>query len=273
MNTDKSTLALYFNEIGAIDLLEPDEEVALAIKIQEGDKEAKQKLIDANLRLVVTIAKKYTNTSLPFLDLIQEGNVGLIKAVERFDYTRGFKFSTYAGWWIRAYIIRAIENTSRTIRYPVNVNQKLHKFREMREALGQRYGREPEDSEIAHFMGIDDDEVQEMKRLLEHPVSLDNPASPEDKEPAYYIEDEEVLEDKVDHIMLRKNLMEIVKLLPRREREVIIQRYGLDGKGRRILEEVGTSVNLTKERVRQVQLTALDKLKQLAKERELELWL
>jgi RNA polymerase primary sigma factor len=273
MRNSISTLTRYFEQISNVSLLEPEEEIDLAKKVAQGSADARNKLVEANLRLVVTIAKKYVGAGLSFNDLVQEGNIGLIKAAERYDWARGFKFSTYAGWWIRAYIMRALESHARTIRYPVNVVQLVHKLKLAITELGNRHGRDPKNTEIAKFMGITEKEVEDLKKLLQTTISLDNPVDENDDSIKDTLEGREYIGTDVELVFLKNDIQELVKLLPERERIIIVLRYGLDGKGGRILKEVGEAVSLTKERVRQVQLEALEMLRKLAAERNLSIWL
>jgi RNA polymerase primary sigma factor len=268
-------LAKYFDEISQVDLLEPDEEIDLSKRIAQGDDGAKNHLVEANLRLVVTIAKKYVGAGLPFGDLVQEGNLGLIKAAERFDWARGFKFSTYAGWWIRAYIMRALETHARTIRYPVNVVQTIHKLKMAIAELGIELEREPKNKEIAERMGLSEGEVADLKTLLQSTISLEinDGDESDDKSIKETLIDDKQCVTRTETIFLANDIQELVKLLPDREKTIIVLRYGLDGGGPRILKEVGEVVDLTKERVRQVQLEALVMLKELAQERKLSVWL
>lgn len=269
-----TTIARYFEEISQVDLLTPEDEIELSKRISQGDDDAKNRLVEANLRLVVTIAKKYAGAGLTFNDLIQEGNLGLIRAAERYDWTRGFKFSTYAGWWIRAYIMRALETHARTIRYPVNVVQTLHKLKLAVAELSLELEREPRNSEVAEKMDLSIGEVADLRNLLLSTISLDTEDDlGDDRSIKETIVDTYHTQTRAEQVFLKHDIQELVKLLPERERVIITLRYGLDGKGNRILKEVGEAVDLTKERVRQVQLEALGMLKNLAKERKLSIWL
>ena len=256
---------MYLREIGKVALLTAADEVELARKMEEGDEEAKQKLIDANLRLVVSIAKKYIGRGMLFLDLIQEGNLGLIRAVEKFDYKRGFKFSTYATWWIRQAITRAIADQARTIRVPVHMVETINKMVRVSRQLVQQLGREPTDEEIAKEMGIDSSRVEEIRRISQLPVSLETPiGEEEDSQLGDFIEDRELPspdEAAAGHL-LHEQIEDMLANLSNREREVLHYRFGLEDGHSYTLEEVGRKFNVTRERIRQIEAKALRKLRQ-----------
>ncbi|MCR5346297.1 MAG: RNA polymerase sigma factor RpoD [Fretibacterium sp.] len=256
---------MYLREIGKVSLLTATEEVDLAKKMEEGDEEAKKKLIDANLRLVVSIAKKYIGRGMLFLDLIQEGNLGLIRAVEKFDYRRGFKFSTYATWWIRQAITRAIADQARTIRVPVHMVETINKMVRVSRQLVQQLGREPTDAEIANEMGIEPSRVEEIRRISQMPVSLETPiGEEEDSQLGDFIEDRELPspdEAAAGHL-LHEQIEEMLANLTGREREVLHYRFGLEDGHSYTLEEVGRKFNVTRERIRQIEAKALRKLRQ-----------
>ena len=255
---------MYFKEIGKVPLLTADEERELAIRIEQGDEEAKKKLCESNLRLVVSIARRYLNRGLSFLDLIQEGNLGLIKAVEKFDYTKGYKFSTYATWWIRQAITRSIADQARTIRIPVHMVETINKLIRISRQLLQEYGREPTSEEIAEEMGITVEKVREIKKISQDPVSLETTiGEEEDSHLGDFIPDEDIPspEDEAQSSMLKKVLRECLDLLSERERNVLILRFGLEDGRPRTLEEVGKEFNVTRERIRQIEAKALRKLR------------
>ena len=255
---------LYLKDIGKYPLLSMEEEVELAKKMEEGDEEAKQKLSQANLRLVVNIAKRYVGRGMHFLDLIQEGNLGLIKAVEKFDYTRGYKFSTYATWWIRQSITRAIADQARTIRIPVHMVETIHKLTRVTRTLLQKLGRDPYPSEIAEEMGISEERVIEIQKINQEPVSLETPiGEEEDSHLGDFIEDEQAKSpsDYVSFSMLREQLLGVLNTLTPREEKVLRLRYGVDDGRPRTLEEVGKEFNVTRERIRQIEAKALRKLR------------
>ena len=259
---------MYLREIGKVSLLTAAEEVDLAKRMEEGDVEAKKRLIDANLRLVVSIAKKYIGRGMLFLDLIQEGNLGLIRAVEKFDYRRGFKFSTYATWWIRQAITRAIADQARTIRVPVHMVETINKMVRMSRLLVQELGREPSDEEIAAKMGIEPSRVEEIRRISQLPVSLETPiGEEEDSQLGDFIEDHELPspdEAAAGHL-LHEQIEEMLSTLSDREREVLHFRFGLEDGHSYTLEEVGKKFNVTRERIRQIEAKALRKLRQPSK--------
>ena len=256
---------MYLREIGKVSLLTAEEEVVLAQKMEEGDIKSKQKLIDANLRLVVSIAKKYIGRGMLFLDLIQEGNLGLIRAVEKFDYRRGFKFSTYATWWIRQAITRAIADQARTIRVPVHMVETINKMVRISRQLVQQLGREPTDEEIAAEMEIDPARVEEIRRISQLPVSLETPiGEEEDSQLGDFIEDRDLPspdEAAAGHL-LHEQIEEMLATLSSREREVLHYRFGLEDGHSYTLEEVGRKFNVTRERIRQIEAKALRKLRQ-----------
>jgi RNA polymerase primary sigma factor len=260
------SLRLYLREIGKVPLLTADQEVSLAKRIERGDMDAKQHMIEANLRLVVSIAKGYLGRGLSFLDLIQEGSLGLIRAVEKFDYRKGFKFSTYATWWIRQAVTRAIADKARTIRIPVHMVEKLNKVVHIERQLVQRLGREPEPEEIAEELEIDTDEVREILRMSQLPISLEKPiGEDEDSSLGDFVPDEQA-ESPFDtaSLSLRREDVELaLSALPERERRVIELRYGLDGSQPCTLEEVGRTFGVTRERIRQIENNTLKKLESL----------
>ncbi len=263
---------MYFKEIGKVPLLTADEERELAIRIEQGDEEAKKKLCESNLRLVVSIARRYLNRGLSFLDLIQEGNLGLIKAVEKFDYTKGYKFSTYATWWIRQAITRSIADQARTIRIPVHMVETINKLIRISRQLLQEYGREPTSEEIAKEMGISVEKVREIKKISQDPVSLETPiGEEEDSHLGDFIPDEDIPSpvDAAAYSMLQKQLREVLDTLSEREKKVLILRFGLDDGRPRTLEEVGREFNVTRERIRQIEAKALRKLRHPSRSKKL----
>ena len=256
---------MYLREIGKVSLLTAAEEVELAKRMEDGDEDAKQRLIDANLRLVVSIAKKYIGRGMLFLDLIQEGNLGLIRAVEKFDYRRGFKFSTYATWWIRQAITRAIADQARTIRVPVHMVETINKMVRVSRQLVQELGREPSDDEIAKKMGIEAARVEEIRRISQLPVSLETPIG--DSQLGDFIEDHDLPspdEAAAGHL-LHEQIEDMLDTLTEREREVLHFRFGLEDGHSYTLEEVGKKFNVTRERIRQIEAKALRKLRQPSK--------
>lgn len=264
---------MYLKEIGRIPLLNADEEVELAVKMEKGDIHSKQKLAEANLRLVVSIAKRYVGRGMHFLDLIQEGNMGLMKAVEKFDYTRGFKFSTYATWWIRQAITRAIADQARTIRIPVHMVETINKLVRVQRQLIQELGREPTNEEIAEEMGIDIEKVQDVRKIAQEPISLETPiGEEEDSHLGDFIEDDTAIapDDAADFTMLREQLDEILDTLTSRERKVLELRFGLIDGTPRTLEEVGKEFDVTRERIRQIEAKALRKLKHPSRSQKLK---
>jgi RNA polymerase primary sigma factor len=260
------SLRLYLRSIGRVPLLSGAEEVALARRIERGDTLAKQHMVEANLRLVVSIAKGYMGRGLTFLDLIQEGSLGLIRAVEKFDYRRGYKFSTYATWWIRQAVTRAIADKARTIRIPVHMVEKLNKVSHAERQLIQLLGREPMPAEIAHELQCPIAEVREIQRMAQQPISLEKPVGEEDDSAlADFVEDiaAESPFEIASETLRRESVGRVLAVLPRREREVIEMRYGITGGRSRTLEEVGRAFNITRERVRQIENRTLKKLQTL----------
>jgi RNA polymerase primary sigma factor len=260
-------LQLFLKDIGKVDLLTAAQEVELAKRIERGEHSAKQEMVEANLRLVVSIAKKYRNQGLPFLDLIQEGTIGLVRAAEKFDYRKGFKFSTYATWWIRQAVARALADKARTIRMPVHVVEKLNKIVRSERKLRAELGREPTAAEIGRDLDLTSDEVEHIRRSAQTPVSLEKPVGDEDEsEFGHFITDENLpLPDEEAEITMRKEtLRKILGTLSSRERQVLELRYGLDGQHPRTLDEVGRTFNVTRERIRQIENQSLKKLRALA---------
>ncbi len=263
---------MYLREIGKIPLLTFDEELDLAKRILEGDEEAKQKLAESNLRLVVSIAKKYVGRGMLFLDLIQEGNMGLIKAVEKFDYTKGFKFSTYATWWIRQAITRAIAAQARTIRIPVHMVETINKLIRTSRNLLQQMGREPTPEEIAKEMEIPVEKVVEIQKIAQDPVSLETPiGEEEDSHLGDFIQDEDspAPHDAASYTLLKEQLEEVMNTLTPREAKVLKLRFGLEDGKSRTLEEVGKEFNVTRERIRQIEAKALRKLRHPSRSKKL----
>ena len=264
---------MYLKEIGNVPLLSGEEEVELAKRVEQGDEEAKKKLTEANLRLVVSIAKKYVGRGMPFLDLIQEGNMGLMKAVDKFDYTKGYKFSTYATWWIRQAITRGIADTGRTIRVPVHMVETINKTLRMTRTLLQELGREPTPEEVAARLNAPVARVREVLKISRDPVSLDTPIGEEDDSHlGDFIEDDTALSpsDSAAFSMLREELKSALESLTDRERQVIELRFGLlDGRAR-TLEEVGKEFNVTRERIRQIEAKALRKLRHPSRSKRLK---
>lgn len=263
---------MYLKDIGKVPLLTSEEEVELAQRMMEGDEEAKRKLSEANLRLVVSIAKRYVGRGMLFLDLIQEGNMGLMKAVEKFDCTKGFKFSTYATWWIRQAITRAIADQARTIRIPVHMVETINRQVRTQRILLQELGREPTSEEIGERMGISAEKVEEIQKIAQDPVSLETPiGEEEDSHLADFIEDNKTVapSDVAAQTMLREQLIAALHKLTPREEKVIRLRYGLDDSKQRTLEEVGKEFNVTRERIRQIEAKALRKLRNPSKSKKL----
>jgi len=261
----EDSVRLYLREIGRIQLLKPDEEIELARKILQGDMIAKRKLVQANLRLVVSIAKKYIGRGLSFLDLIQEGNLGLIRASEKFDHERGYKFSTYATWWIRQAITRALADKSRTIRVPVHMVETINKLKKITRQLAQELNRKPTEQELAHAMDVSIAKLHEIIKAAKEPISLETPiGKEEDSRLGDFIEDAETdrPETTVTHELLRQDLAKMLNELTPRERDVLRLRFGLDDGRQRTLEEVGQLFAVTRERVRQIEFKALRKLRQ-----------
>ena len=258
------SVRMYLKEIGRVPLLSADEEVNLALRIQQGDQEAKQELAEANLRLVVSIAKRYVGRGMQFLDLIQEGNMGLMKAVEKFDHTKGFKFSTYATWWIRQAITRAIADQARTIRIPVHMVETINKLIRVQRQLLQDLGRDPSPEEIGAEMGMSPDRVREIQKISQEPVSLETPiGEEEDSQLGDFIEDSSAVAppDAASDSMLREQLEQVLDGLADRERKVIKFRFGLEDGHPRTLEEVGKEFGVTRERIRQIESKTLAKLR------------
>ena len=261
------TLQLFLKDIGKVPLLTAAQEVELAKRIERGDHSAKQAMVEANLRLVVSIAKRYRNQGLPFLDLIQEGTIGLVRAAEKFDWRKGFKFSTYATWWIRQAVARAIADKGRTIRMPVHVVEKLNKISRSERKLRGELGREPTSAEIAADLDLALEEVEQIKRSAQTPVSLEKPVGDEEEsEVGHFLTDEsEPLPDEAAEVAMRREaLRSILGALSPRERQVLELRYGLDGQQPRTLDEVGRTFNVTRERIRQIEHQSLKKLRALA---------
>ena len=264
---------MYLREIGRIPLLSYDEELELAKKVLAGDEAAKQKLAESNLRLVVSIAKKYVGRGMLFLDLIQEGNMGLIKAVEKFDYTKGYKFSTYATWWIRQAITRAIADQARTIRIPVHMVETINKLIRTSRHLLQQLGREPTPEEIAAEMELPVEKVTEIQKIAQDPVSLETPIGEEDDSHlGDFIQDDDspAPQDAAAYTLLREQLEEVMKTLTPREAKVLKLRFGLEDGKSRTLEEVGKEFNVTRERIRQIEAKALRKLRHPSRSKKLK---
>ncbi len=264
---------MYLKEIGKVPLLSADEEIRLAERMQEGDQEAKKKLAEANLRLVVSIAKRYVGRGMLFLDLIQEGNLGLIKAVEKFDYTKGFKFSTYATWWIRQAITRAIADQARTIRIPVHMVETINKLMRVSRQLLQELGRDPQPEEIAKEMEMSVAKVREIMKISQEPVSLETPiGEEEDSHLGDFIPDEDipVPAEAAAFTLLKEQLIEVLDTLTEREQKVLRLRFGLDDGRARTLEEVGKEFNVTRERIRQIEAKALRKLRHPSRSKKLK---
>ena len=264
---------MYLKEIGVVPLLSNEEEKELAIAVENGDLEAKQRLAEANLRLVVSIAKRYVGRGMQFLDLIQEGNMGLMKAVDKFDYSKGFKFSTYATWWIRQAITRAIADQARTIRIPVHMVETINKLvREQRNLL-QELGQDPTPEQIAERMDMTPDKVREILKIAQEPVSLETPIGEEDDSHLGYFIEDEVIENPVDYttrVVLREQLDEVLDTLTDREENVLRLRFGLDDGKMRTLEDVGKVFNVTRERIRQIEAKALRKLRHPSRSKQLK---
>jgi RNA polymerase primary sigma factor len=264
---------MYLKEIGRVPLLSADDEVELAKRIEKGDEEAKRRLAEANLRLVVSIAKRYVGRGMLFLDLIQEGNMGLIKAVEKFDHTKGYKFSTYATWWIRQAITRAIADQARTIRIPVHMVETINKLIRVSRQLLQELGREPTPEEIAAEMELSTDKVREIMKIAQEPVSLETPIGEEDDSHlGDFIEDQEALApaDAAAYELLKEQLEDVLDTLTEREENVLRLRFGLDDGRTRTLEEVGKVFGVTRERIRQIEAKALRKLRHPSRSKRLK---
>jgi RNA polymerase primary sigma factor len=265
LSTD--SLQLFLKEIGRVPLLTAAQEVELAKRIERGDDAAKRHMVEANLRLVVSIAKRYRNQGLPFLDLIQEGTIGLVRAAEKFDYRRGFKFSTYATWWIRQAVARALADKARTIRMPVHVVEKLNRITRAERKLRTEYHRDPTPEEIATELGLEVDEVTAILRSAQTPISLEKPVGDdEESEFGHFLQDDSAPapDEAADLSMRKESLRRILESLSYRERRVLELRYGLDGQHPRTLDEVGRAFNVTRERIRQIENQCLKKLRALA---------
>ncbi len=264
---------VYLKEIGRVPLLTPEEEIEYAIRIADDDEVAKKRLAEANLRLVVSIAKRYVGRGMQFLDLIQEGNMGLIKAVDKFDYSKGFKFSTYATWWIRQAITRAIADQARTIRIPVHMVETINKVKKANSQLLHQNGKEPTPEEIAEFLEMPTDKVREILRVAQEPVSLETPiGEEEDSHLGDFIQDDNVPvpADAAAFTLLKEQLIEVLGTLTEREQKVLRLRFGLDDGRARTLEEVGKEFNVTRERIRQIEAKALRKLRHPSRSRKLK---
>ena len=264
---------MYLKEIGKVPLLNADEEIGLAQRMENGDADAKKRLAEANLRLVVSIAKRYVGRGMQFLDLIQEGNLGLIKAVEKFDYRKGYKFSTYATWWIRQAITRAIADQARTIRIPVHMVETINKLIRVQRQLLQELGREPQPEEIAKEMNLSLDRVREIQKISQEPVSLETPiGEEEDSHLGDFIQDDQVPvpAEAAAFTLLKEQLNEVLGTLTDREQKVLRLRFGLDDGRQRTLEEVGTEFDVTRERIRQIEAKALRKLRHPSRSRKLK---
>ena len=264
---------VYLKEIGKVPLLTPEEEIEYAIRIADDDPVAKKRLAEANLRLVVSIAKRYVGRGMQFLDLIQEGNMGLIKAVDKFDYTKGFKFSTYATWWIRQAITRAIADQARTIRIPVHMVETINKVKKANSQLLHQNGKEPTPEEIADFLDMPTERVREILRVAQEPVSLETPiGKEEDSRLGDFIEDEKTItpSESVHSSMLKEQLLGVLDTLTPREEKVLRLRYGIDDGKPRTLEEVGKEFNVTRERIRQIEAKALRKLRHPSRSKKLK---
>lgn len=264
---------MYLKEIGRVPLLTADEEIKLAQRMEQGDEEAKRRLAEANLRLVVSIAKRYVGRGMLFLDLIQEGNLGLIKAVEKFDYNKGYKFSTYATWWIRQAITRAIADQARTIRIPVHMVETINKLIRVSRQLLQELGREPQPEEIAKEMDISVERVREIMKIAQEPVSLETPiGEEEDSHLGDFIEDQDAPApaEAASFMLLKEQLEEVLETLTPREEKVLRLRFGLDDGRARTLEEVGQHFGVTRERIRQIEAKALRKLRHPSRSKKLK---
>lgn len=263
---------MYLKEIGKVPLLSPDDEIELAVRMAEGDEEAKRRMAEANLRLVVSIAKRYVGRGMLFLDLIQEGNLGLIKAVEKFDYTKGYKFSTYATWWIRQAITRAIADQARTIRIPVHMVETINKVIRVSRQLLQELGHDPSAEEIAAEMNMPVDKVRDILKIAQEPVSLETPiGEEEDSHLGDFIPDEDASEpaEAASFTLLKEQLMDVLSTLTPREEKVLRLRFGLEDGRTRTLEEVGKEFNVTRERIRQIEAKALRKLRHPSRSKKL----
>lgn len=264
---------MYLKEMGKVPLLSADEEIEIAQRVEKGDEKAKEKLAEANLRLVVSIAKRYVGRGMLFLDLIQEGNLGLIKAVEKFDYTKGYKFSTYATWWIRQAITRAIADQARTIRIPVHMVETIHKLSRVKRQLVQSLGRDPLPEEIAEAMDVSVERVREIIKIAQDPVSLETPIGEEENSHlGDFIPDDDIPlpSDAAAATLLKEQLMQVLSTLTPREEKVLRLRFGIDDGRQRTLEEVGKEFNVTRERIRQIEAKALRKLRHPSRSRKLK---
>ncbi len=268
------SVRMYLREIGKIDLLSPEEELAVAKRVAEGDPEAKKRMIEANLRLVVSIVKRYPGHNLTMLDMVQEGNIGLLRAVEKFDYTRGYKFSTYATWWIRQAISRAVADQGRTIRVPVHMMEALNRISRANRQMAQELGRDPTTQEIAEKLGMKCDKVEEILRITREPISTDAPAGNDEGSGSFgdFLPDEQTPQpaEETAKTMLHEQMETVLKRLTPREERVLRLRFGLEGDRVHTLEEVGQILNVTRERVRQIEHKALRKLHSPANRRLLE---
>ena len=263
---------MYLKEIGKVPLLTAEEELEIAKRMADGDEEARRKLSESNLRLVVSIAKRYVGRGMQFLDLIQEGNLGLIKAVEKFDYSKGYKFSTYATWWIRQAITRAIADQARTIRIPVHMVETINKLIRVSRQLLQEYGREPTPEEIAKEMGVSEEKVREITKIAQEPVSLETPiGEEEDSHLGDFIPDDDAPApaEAASFALMKEQLLEVLDTLTPREEKVLRLRFGLDDGHQRTLEEVGREFNVTRERIRQIEAKALRKLRHPSRSKKL----
>lgn len=271
--TTDDPVRMYLKEIGRIPLLSAEEEVELAEKMSQGDESARQKLVEANLRLVVSIAKRYAGRGMQLLDLIQEGNLGLIKAVEKFDYTKGYKFSTYATWWIKQAITRALADQARTIRIPVHMVESMNRVIRTSRQLMQQLGREPKPEEIAKKLDMPTEKVQEILKISQEPVSMETPVGEEDDSHlGDFIKDDNmpVPEDAAAYSILREQIEEVLATLTEREQQVLRLRFGLDNGHQRTLEEVGKMFHVTRERIRQIEAKAIRRIKQPSRARKLK---
>ena len=269
----EDSVRMYLKEIGKIPLLKPEQEQEVAKKWWEGDEDSKNLLIESNLRLVVSIAKKYMNRGLSLQDLIQEGNLGLMKAVDKFDYSMGYKFSTYATWWIRQAISRAIADQARTIRIPVHMVETINKLNRIERQLIQELGREPSDKELAEKMDMTEEKIRDIKKISQDPVSIDKPVGEEEDSHLgdFIASDEATLPDEVvSRTLLKEELMEVLGTLSEREANVLKRRFGLDDGRQRTLEEVGREFGVTRERIRQIEAKAIRKLRHPSRSKKLK---